>query len=103
MGIPLFADVALYGLSGMFASNLRPDIGGATWWDWYKYPTAPSGLPDTSETTPDLQGGGGKPDFTATDVYKWLHPDAGAFALARVRSSARRTTASPRRRRSPSC
>lgn len=81
VGIPLFADVALYGLSGMFASNLRPDIGGATWWDWYKYPTLPSGLPDTSETTPDLQGGSGKPDFTATDVYKWLHPDAGAFAL----------------------
>ncbi len=81
VGIPLFADVALYGLSGMFASNLRPDIGSATWWDWYKYPTAQSGLPDTSETTPDLQGGSGKPDFTATDVYKWLHPEAGAFAL----------------------
>ena len=40
VGIPLFPDVALYGLSGMFASNLRPDIGSATWWDWYKYPTA---------------------------------------------------------------
>ncbi len=81
VGIPLFADVALYGLSGMFASNLRPDIGGATWWDWYKYPTGPSGLPDTSETTPDLQGDSGKPDFTATDAFKWLHPDAGALAL----------------------
>jgi hypothetical protein len=81
VGIPLFADVALYGLSGMFASNLRPDIGGATWWDWYKYPTAQSGLPDTAETAPDLQGGSGKPDFTATDAFKWLHPDAGALAL----------------------
>ena len=81
VGIPLFADVALYGLSGMFASNLRPDIGEATWWDWYKYPTLPSGLPDTTGAAGDLQGTGGKPDFTATDVYKWLHPDAGAFAL----------------------
>jgi hypothetical protein len=80
VGIPLFADVALYGLSGMFASNLRPDIGEATWWDWYKYPTLPSGLPDTTGAS-DLQNTEGAPDFTATDVYKWLHPDAGAFAL----------------------
>ena len=29
VGIPLFADVALYGLSGMFATNLRPNIGSA--------------------------------------------------------------------------
>ena len=70
-GIPLFADVALYGLSGMFASNLRPELGAeATWWDWYKYPS--------KNGTPEI---GGQPDFTATDVNKWLHPDAGAFAL----------------------
>ena len=40
LGIPLFLDVALYGLSGMFASNFRPNIGSDTWWDWYKYPAA---------------------------------------------------------------
>ncbi len=80
VGIPLFADVSLYGMSGMFAANLRPDIGTATWWDWYKYPTAADGTPDTTNL-PDLQGGNGAPDYTATDVFKWLHPVSGAFAL----------------------
>jgi hypothetical protein len=70
-GIPLFADVALYGLSGMFASNLRPELGAeATWWDWYKY--------QSKNGTPEI---GGQTDYTATDVNKWLHPEAGAFAL----------------------
>lgn len=71
-GIPLFADVALYGLSGMFASNLHPELGsaGATWWDWYKY--------QSQNGTPEL---GGVTDYTATEVDKWLHPDPGAFAL----------------------
>ena len=78
--IPLFADVALYGLSGMFATNLRPNIGTATWWDWYKYPTASDGTPDISGA-PDLQGDHGDPDYTATDVFKWLNPVTGAFAL----------------------
>ena len=48
VGIPLFTDVALYGLSGMFATNLHPNIGSDTWWDWYKYPTAADGTPDVN-------------------------------------------------------
>jgi hypothetical protein len=80
VGIPLFTDVALYGLSGMFASNLSPNIGSDTWWDWYKYPTASDGTPDVNGV-PDLQGDNGSPDFTATDVFKWLNPVDGAFAL----------------------
>jgi hypothetical protein len=80
VGIPLFTDVALYGLSGMFASNLSPNIGSDTWWDWYKYPTASDGTPDVNGA-PDLQGDNGSPDFTATDVFKWLNPVDGAFAL----------------------
>jgi hypothetical protein len=80
VGIPLFTDVALYGLSGMFASNLSPNIGSDTWWDWYKYPTASDGTPDVN-AAPDLQGDNGSPDFTATDVFKWLNPVDGAFAL----------------------
>lgn len=79
VGIPLFADVALYGMSGMVAANLRPDIGSATWWDWYKYPTLPDGTPDTTNLT-SLQGDG-TPDYSATDVFKWLNPVSGAFAL----------------------
>jgi hypothetical protein len=80
VGIPLFLDVSLYGLSGMFASNLRPNIGSDTWWDWYKYPTALDGTPDVNGAK-DLQGGNGNPDYTATDVYKWLNAVPGAFAL----------------------
>jgi hypothetical protein len=71
VGIPLFADVALYGLSGMFASNLSPDIGADTWWDWYKYPAGTGGTPDLSGTA----------DFTATDYSKWLNVVPGALAL----------------------
>ncbi len=84
VGIPLFADVALYGLSGMFASNLSPNIGSASWWDWFKYPTVASGpaagTPDLTGA-PDLQGGTGEADYTATDAMKWLNPVPGAFAL----------------------
>ena len=80
VGIPLFADVALYGLSGMFATNLHPNIGGDTWWDWYKYPTAADGTPDVNGS-PDLQGTNGEADFTATDIDKWANPSDGAFAL----------------------
>jgi hypothetical protein len=72
VGIPLFPDVALYGLSGMFASNFSPTIGSATWWDWYKYPAA------ASNGTPDVTG---TADFTATDVDKWANPVPGALAL----------------------
>jgi hypothetical protein len=70
VGIPLFLDVALYGVSGLFATNFSPNIGNTTWWDWYKYPTA--------NGVPNLQG---KADYTATDVDKWLNPAPGAFAL----------------------
>ena len=71
LGIPLFLDVALYGLSGMFASNFRPNIGSDTWWDWYKYPAASNGTPDLTAHA----------DFTATDIDKWANPDPGALAL----------------------
>lgn len=67
VGIPLFLDIALYGMEGLFASNLRPDPtkSGETWWDWYKF--APG-----SQT----------PEYSATDIYKWLpYPQQGALAL----------------------
>lgn len=79
VGVPLFLDVALYGLSGMFASNFSPNIGTATWWDWYKYPTALNGTPDVNGA-PSLQPSG-TGQFTATDVDKWLNPVPGALAL----------------------
>ncbi|HTS98156.1 MAG TPA: hypothetical protein VMI33_16215 [Streptosporangiaceae bacterium] len=68
--IPLFVDIGLYGLSGLFATNLYPTVGSDTWWDWFKYPTS-NGAPDTSQA----------PDYTATDPAKWLNPVPGAFAL----------------------
>lgn len=68
VGIPLFLDVALFGLQGLVATGLEPDPEpGATWWDWYKYPVGPA------LNQP--------PDYTATDVNKWLVPKAGAFAI----------------------
>lgn len=79
VGIPLFLDVALYGVSGMFASNFKPNIGTATWWDWYKYPTALNGTPDVNGTASLQPAGTG--EFTATDVDKWLNPVPGALAL----------------------
>jgi hypothetical protein len=71
VGIPLFLDVALYGLSGMFASNFRPNIGSDTWWDWYKYQAGSNGTPNLT----------GNADYTATDIDKWANPDPGALAL----------------------
>jgi len=68
--IPLFVDIGLYGLSGLFATNLYPTVGSDTWWDWFKYPTS-NGAPDTGQP----------PDYTATDPAKWLDPVPGAFAL----------------------
>lgn len=68
VGIPIFLDVALYGMEGLFASNLRPDPTqmGETWWDWYKNPTP--GNPGSA--------------YSATDVMKWLpYPHPGALAL----------------------
>jgi hypothetical protein len=70
VGIPLFLDVALYGLSGLFATNLYPTVGSDTWWNWFKYPTV-DGAPA------DDQGA----DYTASDPRKWLNPRPGAFAL----------------------
>jgi hypothetical protein len=71
VGIPLFLDVALYGLQGLVATGLDPEpTPPVTWWDWFKYPNGPSG--------PNLSG---TPDYTATDVNKWLVPSAGAFAI----------------------
>ena len=68
VGIPIFLDIALYGLEGLFASNLRPDPTkvGQTWWDWYKY----------------SPGSNTQVDYSATDVNKWLtYPQPGALAL----------------------
>jgi hypothetical protein len=71
VGIPLFVDVALYGLSGLFATNLYPTVGDDTWWDWFKYPTV-NGTPSDVD---------GSEDYTATEPAKWLNPRPGAFAL----------------------
>jgi hypothetical protein len=79
VGIPLFLDVALYGLSGMFATNLSPNIGTATWWDWYKFPTTSNGTPDTTGA-PSLQPNG-TGTYTSTDYDKWLDFKPGALAL----------------------
>ena len=70
VGIPLFLDVALYGASGLFATNLYPTVGSDTWWNWFKYPTV-NGKPDERQN----------PDYTATDPDKWLNVRPGAFAL----------------------
>jgi hypothetical protein len=73
VGIPIFLDLDIYGLSGMFALNLKPDpiSQGDTWWDWYKYP-------NIGGTGINLNG---PTDFTATDPDKWLNIVPGAFAL----------------------
>jgi hypothetical protein len=72
VGIPIFLDVSLYGVGGLFASNLQPDpiAHGHTWWDWFKSPN-----------TGGIAFPGGPDDFSATDVHKWLSPRAGALAL----------------------
>jgi hypothetical protein len=72
VGIPIFLDVSLYGLNGLFASNLQPDpVGHAhTWWDWFKSPN-----------TGGIAFPGGADDYSATDVRKWLSVHPGAFAL----------------------
>jgi hypothetical protein len=72
VGIPVFLDVSLYGLNGLFASNLQPDPVGHnhTWWDWFQRPN-----------TGGIVFPGGKDNYSATNVRKWLNPDAGALAL----------------------
>jgi hypothetical protein len=72
VGIPIFADVALYGLQGLVATGLQPNPEPTnTWWEWFKYPVGPNGSPDLTAT----------PDYSATDVSKWLVPKRGAFAI----------------------
>jgi hypothetical protein len=72
VGIPIFADVALYGLQGLVATGLQPNPEPTnTWWEWFKYPVGPNGSPDLTAT----------PDYSATDVSKWLVPKQGAFAI----------------------
>jgi len=72
VGIPLFLDVSLYGISGLFATNLAPvdpTLNGDSWWDWYKY--------DSKFAIIDKSG----TEYSATDEQKWLNPVPGAFAL----------------------
>jgi|GEM_PF-1435252 len=74
VGIPIFLDVALYGLEGLIATGLQPnpEASGNTWWQWYKYPASgPGGPPDLNQP----------PDYDANDVNKWLVPKSGAFAI----------------------
>lgn len=71
VGIPIFLDVSLYGLQGLVASGLQPQPEPQhTWWEWYKYPTTDTGI-DTAAS----------PDYSATEVHKWLAPKTGAFAI----------------------
>ena len=84
LGIPLFLDVALYGLQGLVATGLQPQPEPTyTWWQWFKYPAQ-------GEPTSGQQGSGtasgsvnlnGTPNYSATDFYKWLVPSPGAFAI----------------------
>jgi hypothetical protein len=75
-GIPLFLDISLWGLQGLVATGLEPEPEpNYTWWQWYKYPVVTSGA---NAGDPDLTA---TPDYTATDVSKWLVPKSGAFAI----------------------
>ena len=80
VGIPIFLDVALYGLQGLVATGLQPQPEPTyTWWQWFKYPAAgESGGSGTTTGAVDLSG---TPDYSATDFYKWLVPSPGAFAI----------------------
>ncbi|MHB8455742.1 MAG: hypothetical protein ACYDDO_13855 [Acidiferrobacterales bacterium] len=82
-GIPLFADISLFELAGLFAFDLRPDPtqpdhNGAThtWWEWFKYPTSTSGNITTAPAIPSGPGA-----YTATDAAKWIYPSQGAMAF----------------------
>jgi len=89
VGIPLFLDVGLYGLQGLVATGLEPEPGPQnTWWEWFKYPAVGEpngGTGGNGSVPPKGQTGivntGGTPNYSATDFYKWLYPQAGAFAL----------------------
>ena len=79
VGIPIFLDIALYGMQGLVASGLEPNPEpNNTWWEWFKYPTSNANDNPNNGGGPNLQGA---PDYSATDVNKWLVPKAGAFAI----------------------
>ena len=79
VGIPIFLDVALFGLQGLVATGLQPaPEPNNTWWEWYKYPAGNKDTYPAGSNAPDLSNG---TDYTATDVHKWLVPKQGAFAL----------------------
>jgi hypothetical protein len=80
VGIPIFLDVALYGLQGLVATGLQPAPEPTyTWWQWFKYQAAgESGGSGTTTGAVDLSS---KPNYSATDFYKWLVPSPGAFAI----------------------
>ena len=72
-GIPIFADVALYGLQGLVAAGLQPHPEPTyTWWQWFKYPVDQNANPDLTATNLS---------YSATDFEKWLKPMEGAFAI----------------------
>jgi hypothetical protein len=79
VGIPIFLDVALYGLQGLVATGLDPNPEpAATWWEWFKYPASNTSGNSAASGAPNFNG---TPDYSATDVNKWLVPRAGAFAI----------------------
>jgi hypothetical protein len=79
VGIPIFLDVALYGLQGLVATGLDPDPEpDHTWWEWFKYQASNGSGDPNNPGGPDFNK---KPDYSATDVNKWLVPRDGAFAL----------------------
>jgi hypothetical protein len=80
VGIPIFLDVALYGMQGLVATGLQPAPEPTyTWWQWFKYQAAgESGGSGTTTGAVDLSS---KPNYSASDFYKWLVPSPGAFAI----------------------
>jgi len=79
VGIPIFLDIALYGMQGLVATGLEPDPEpNNTWWEWFKYPASNTSGNPNNAGGPNLSAA---PDYSATDVNKWLVPKAGAFAI----------------------
>jgi hypothetical protein len=79
VGIPIFLDIALYGMQGLVATGLEPNPEpNNTWWEWFKYPASNTSGDPNNVGGPNLSA---TPDYSATDVNKWLVPKAGAFAI----------------------
>jgi hypothetical protein len=79
VGIPIFLDIALYGMQGLVATGLEPQPEpNNTWWEWFKYPASNTSGDPNNVGGPNLSD---RPDYSATDVNKWLVPKAGAFAI----------------------